>query len=184
VIWLLVSPLLIVLAEGMAAGTELITPLSRPFLWWMRGLGVIDGIVLAYFLAKSPTYQSRSVRGLLGLVAIPIFAAATFDALAWRAADWIAFGVSDAPYEHVQYPIKDISPGRKGRRATIGIDPFGTGENSHIPIPREQYQELLYASGDRCITVEQRRAANGAVEIRTNGSFTLGSPEPANVSSC
>jgi hypothetical protein len=184
VMGLLLSPMLILLAESLFSGTELITPLSRPFLWWMRGLGLVDGIVLSVFLAKSPTYRSGSFRGLIGLLAMPIFMAAAFDALAWRAADWIAFGASTAPYEHVQYPIKDVSAGRKGRRSTIGIDPFGTGERSHIPIPREQYYELRDSDAGQCVTVEQRTAPNGAVEIRTNGSYTLDSPEPAVVSSC
>ena len=182
--FVLLSPMLILLVDGLFSGTELITPLNRSFLWWMRGLGVVDGIVLAVWLAKSPTYQTGSVRGILGLLAMPIFMAATFDALSWRAADWIAFGASTAPYETAQYPIKSVSHGRKGRRSTIGIDPFETGEDSHIPIPWEQYRMLAGTEGSQCVTVLQRRAPNGAVEILTNGSLTLNNPDPAPVSSC
>jgi hypothetical protein len=182
---LLFSPMLILFVDGLFSGTELITPLNRGFLWWMRGLGVVDGIALSYLMATNPGYFERGgFRALLGLLAMPVFMAATFDALAWRAADSIAFGMSKAPYEAVQYPIKSVSRGRKGRRSTIDIDPFETGENSHIPIPSEQYRELLGADDGLCVTIRQRRAANGAVEILTNGSYTLHTPDPAIVSPC
>jgi len=185
IIAILASPLLILLVDSMFAGTELISPLGTAYLWWMRSLGLADGIALMWFLRTSPGFQARSgPRKFLVILFGPLFMVAAFDSLAWRTADWIAFGVSKAPYEQVQYPIKQLNMGRKGRRATIAIDPLGAGEDAHIPIPRDQYRSLILADGDQCVTVEQRRAANGAVEIRTNGSVTLNEPDYAAVTSC
>jgi hypothetical protein len=185
IVLLLCSPLLILLIDGLFSGTELISPIGSPYLWWMRGLGLADGIVLLFFMRNSPMFEQRGmVRKVLLILVGPLLMAAAFDALAWRSADWIAFGMSSAPYESAQYPIKQLNMARKGRRATIAIDPLGTGEDAHIPIPRDQYRQLIAADGDQCVTVQRRRAANGAVQIRTNGNFTLNEPDYAPVTSC
>jgi len=185
VVLLLCSPLVVLLVDSMFSGTELISPIGSGYLWWMRGLGLADGIALLFFMRNSAMFEKLSVIRKLLLVLIgPFLMAAAFDALAWRSANWIAFGASSASYESAQYPIMRVNMARKGRRATIAIDPLGTGEAAHIPIPRDQYRQLIRADGDQCVTVQQRRAANGAVQIRTDGEFTLKEPDYAVVTPC
>jgi hypothetical protein len=107
-----------------------------------------------------------------------------FDGLAWRMADWWEFGMSRAAFAPATYPIQSLHHGRKGSRDTIEIDPFDTGEATHIPLPPEQYRILYGQVNAYCVTVQQRRSASGAIEIRTDGEYTLMAPDPLQLAPC
>src|SRR5689334_5543355 len=80
IIFILASPLLILLVDSLFSGTELISPIGKAYLWWMRALGLADGIALLFFLRASLAYQARNfARRLLIVLIGPFFMVAAFD---------------------------------------------------------------------------------------------------------
>lgn len=182
---LLVSGL-IVLAwlEASFSGTALITPLGESLLWTMRGLGAVLGLGIALSLFAKIARDNSIPKALLAVLVSPLMFGVLFNVIAWRAADWAAFGFSQQAFEEARYPIESISPGRKGRRDVIEIDPFNTGEDASIPVSDAQYRELVSTPASYCVTVMQRRSPTGAIEILTDGQYTLKEPAPVEVGPC
>jgi hypothetical protein len=169
--------------EALFAATALITPINMAFLWFMRGLGAILGLALAIFTIGTEKTRNSWRKALFFLV-LPLLVGVLFDSIAWRMADWAAFGLSRQTFQPARYPVKWVSNGRKGRRDTIEIDPFDTGENTNIPIPHAQYYEWLGETDGQCVTVMQRTNTAGAIEILTDGQYTLHEPETATIGPC
>jgi hypothetical protein len=186
--WLVVASVfaIILLAwiEAAFSGTSLITPIDGNMLWAMRGLGAALGLIFALVLFKRVAEQNSTAKAVLCVAVAPLLLGFLFNEIAWRAADWAAFGFSQQTYEPAHYPIASISPGRKGRRDVISIDPFETGETTDIPVSDAQYNDLVKASASSCVTVMQRRAPSGAIEILNEGEYTLREPAPVEVSPC
>ncbi|WP_152569449.1 MULTISPECIES: hypothetical protein [Sphingomonas] len=182
---LLTLPLAILFVDSLVSGTELITPIDHQGLVVMRWLGAADGLLLWLVVRKEDAIRNRTLgRRIIICVGLPLMMVLAFDALAWRLANWGAFGGSDAAFETASYPIKSLNHGRKGRRDSITIDPFGVGESSHIPIPSWQYSQLLGTASGQCVEVQQRRAASGAIQIKTDGQYVLQEPAPVRITSC
>ena len=186
--WLVVTSVFAVILlawlEAAFSGTSLITPLGESVLWTMRGLGAALGLIFALVLFKRVAEQNSTGKAVLCVVVAPLLLGFLFDGIAWRAADWAAFGFSQQAFEPASYPIGSISPGRKGRRDVISIDPFETGEDTDISVSDAQYNELVRTSASSCVTVMQRRAPSGAIEILNDGQYTLREPALVEVSPC
>ncbi|MFM5923898.1 MAG: hypothetical protein ACKOPG_06910 [Novosphingobium sp.] len=174
----------IVWLESLLSGTALLTPINSTMLWVMRGLGAAAGLATGIVLWSRIVQQSSRIRATLAVLVSPLLFAVLFDGIAWRVADWAAFGFSRQAFTTAHYPIKYVSHGRKGRRDTIEIDPFGTGENADIPISDAQYDELWSNHDGLCAAVSQRRSPSGAIEILTDGEYTLHEPAPVEITPC
>lgn len=168
--------------EAAVAETALITPINRTFLNNMRAIGLIVGLLLSLVVVGANS--GTGFRKALTLIVLPVMIAFVFDGIAWRIADWRAFGLSSQPFAEARYPVLRAHFGRKGARDTLEIDPFGTGEAADIPIPAAQYEEVYRDASDYCVTVLQRRSPSGAIEIRTNGAFTWQPPVSAVLARC
>jgi hypothetical protein len=186
--WVVVMVICVVIVlawvEALFSGTALITPLDATVLWTMRGIGAVMGLVVGVMLFTKIRQENSTAKAALTVLVMPILFAFMFDGIAWRAADWATFGLSSQAYEEAQYPIESITPGRKGRRDTINIDPFSTGEPAGIPVSDAQYNELQETSVSSCVTVMQRKAPSGAIEILTDGDYTLREPAPVEITPC
>ena len=169
--------------EALVSGTSLITPINQTLLWGMRGAGLIIGFVVSLVAVLIMTDAALWRRGLT-LLFCPFLIAFGFGEMAYRIADWAAFGFSNQQFESAQYPIKSISHGRKGARSTIQIDPFDTGDTTNIPVTADQYHVLVKSSADSCVTVMQRKSKSGAIEIATNGRYMWSTPEQVPVARC
>ena len=169
--------------EALFSGTSLITPISPALLWSLRGVGFVLGIGAAVVVVFGVGDSSLFQRGAT-LLFLPFMVAWGFGEIAYRISDWTEFGFSSQPFEQAQYPIESIRHGRRGARSTIQIDPFGTGDNTDIPVPSDQYHDLVKTSADSCVTVMQRRSVSGAIEIQTNGRYVLSAPAEVPVARC
>jgi hypothetical protein len=184
--WLLLAalmPFALIAIEAAFAGTALITPVDQTLLTVMRGLGAVTGLLLGIAIVVT-TGGMGIFRGALTVLFLPLMIGYLFNGVGWRMADWWEFGLSARPFESARYPVLRADSGRKGARDTLEIDPFKTGEPTSIPIPGDQYEAVWSKASDYCITVQQRRSASGAIEIRTDGSFTLLTPPAAKLDRC
>ncbi|MBV1690849.1 hypothetical protein KRR38_25010 [Novosphingobium sp. G106] len=183
--WLLLAMAIAALftLEAALSSTALITPINRFFLDAMRGLGALVGLACGIIVAVSDR-EIGKFRKIVTVLFLPFMIGFLFDGLAWRMADWWEFGLSSAPFSPASYRIKSVDHGRKGSRDSIEIDPYATGEATHIPVPPEQYRALFGQASDYCVTVQQRTSASGAIEIRTDGEFTLQRPAPIALERC
>ncbi len=185
--WIVVTLIgtIVVLAwlEALFSGTALITPINSTVEWIMRGIGLAVGIVTIALIWQRIHENSPGWRAWLTVAMTPLLFAVMFDGIAWRVADWTAFGFSQQPFVKTYYPIKYVSHGRKGRRDSIEINPFHTG-TTDIPIPDEQYDQLWRNHDGMCVGVWQRENAAGAIQIQTDGEYTMGEPEWADVTDC
>lgn len=171
------------LLEAALSSTALITPINQGFLYAMRGLGAMAGLACGVIVALRDS-KIGWFRKIVTVLFLPLMIGFLFDGLAWRMADWWEFGLSSAPFGPAIYAIKSVDHGRKGSRDSIEIDPFATGETTHIPVPPEQYRALFGQASDYCVIVQQRKSASGAIEIRTDGEFTLQRPAPIEMKPC
>jgi hypothetical protein len=169
--------------ETLFAGTALITPINKTLLYLMCGVGCVAGLPLSIMAGLSKANNIGWFKRGLIILAGPFLIAFAFGGLAWRASDWWEFGLSSQPFVEAAYPVTHMSHGRKGRRSSFEIDPFKAG-GTEIPVPWSQFQDTWLHSTDYCITVLQRRSASGAIEIKTNGEYTLSEPEPVKLSAC
>ncbi|MCJ2186807.1 hypothetical protein [Novosphingobium beihaiensis] len=172
----------VILLEAAFAETSLITPINPLFLWTMRGIGALVGLALGIFTLK--TSNSHIFKRVVSVLFLPFMVAFLFDGIAWRMADWWEFPSSAALWEPMSYPVLRAHQGRKAARNTLEIDPFGVGETTDIPVPRDQFRQVYSGSGNWCVTVLQRRSPRGAIEIRTDGRYTLKPPEPVDLHRC
>lgn len=170
--------------EAMLSGTSLITPINATFLNIMRALGFVLGVALALFVVARPHEPMGILKKLLILLFLPFLTGFVGGEAAWRISDWVEFGFSSAEFEPASYPIKYASHGRRGRRDSFEIDPFGTKESTDIPVPSFQFDAIWPNHGDYCITVMQRRSPSGAIEIRNDGVYTLREPAPVELTPC
>lgn len=169
--------------EAALSSTALITPINPFFLNAMRGLGALVGLACGIVVAFRDSDLGK-FRKIVTVLFLPFMIGFLFDGLAWRMADWWEFGLSPARFSPASYRIKSVDHGRKGSRDSIEIDPYATGEATHIPVPPEQYRALFGQASDYCVIVQQRKSASGAIEIRTDGEFTLQRPAPIELERC
>jgi hypothetical protein len=175
------------LIEALLSSTSLITPISWQVSYAMRGLGLLTGLAAGiWFLRVADAGWGKKT---LVLVFSPFLFAAGCEGVAWRMGDWWEFGLSNAPFEVAQYPVKGASPMTNPmhslvRHNTIDIDPFRTGIPTSIPVPQEQFDAIWLHATDYCIVVEQRRSPTGAIEIRTEGEIMLGMPKEVELIEC
>lgn len=177
--------------EAALSGTSLITQIHPWLLKGMAGVGFAFGIVistLAAFARKDPnnpgTQYGLGTR-ILTFFFGPFLFAFIFGMAAWRMADRAAFLGSDAQWEQAAYPVKSFSSSRRFyERDTLEIDPYKTGFSTDIPVPSDQFDQIWLRATDYCIVVQQRKNASGAIQIRTNGSITMGAPEPVELVDC
>jgi hypothetical protein len=181
---LVITIIAIAWVEALFSGTALITQLDETVLWTMRGLGAAIGLGVGLLLFAKIAQENSTAKAVLTVLVMPLMFGFLFDGIAWRAADWASFGFSQQAFEPARYPIDSISPGRKGRRDVIEIDPFDTGEHANIPMSDAQYRELITTPASYCVTVMQRREPSGAIEILTDGEYTLHEPAPVEVGPC
>lgn len=166
------------------SGTALITPINHSWLSGMRLAGVAIGAGGALWLNYHAFYTMVWRFKFAMVLLMVAFGFLAFNAVAYRLVEMREFGFSSAPFEQAIYPIKMVSHGRKGARDTLEIDPFNIKDATNIPIPAEQYDELDIDGDGRCVVVEQRRSASGAIEVRTDGSYTLSPPKPVVITDC
>lgn len=177
---------ILMLVEAATSSTALITPLSSAYLWAMTAIGFATGIWICRFgIAKDPRSERENrAKTTLRLLGVSAFAAVAFNGFGWRIADWLEFGLSNEPFQTVVHPIKDVSVGFRGNRDHLEIDPFSVGDSTPIPIPPEQLQFGRASLIGRCVAVEQRKSASGAIEIQTDGKITFFKPKPAIIQDC
>ncbi len=171
--------------ESLLSSSSLITPISTTFLWCLRAVGLAVGIALMVVLCRTDDFQANSLgRKWLTIIVCPLLMAFAFGEMGWRMADWWEFAGSDARWETAAYPIASLHHGRRSAYDSIEIDPFNVGETTDIPVSRDQYKALLETSSGQCVQVSHRRAADGAIEIRTDGRHNLSPPPEAIVGPC
>lgn len=170
--------------EAMFSGTSLITPINTTFLNGMRVIGLVIGVPLALLVIAKPHQPMGLLKKLMILLFLPLLTGFAGGEAAWRISDWTEFGFSSAEFEPAIYPIKYASHGRRGRRDSVEIDPFAVKEGTDIAVPSWQFDSIWPNHSDYCITVMQRRSASGAIQIRTDGVFTLSEPTPAVLTRC
>jgi hypothetical protein len=161
---LAVALLAIYLIDRATSHSALITPINPVGLTVMRALGTLGGLLLAYAVLRRDQAIYRKV--ILFLM-IPSGGFALGDGIAWRIADHWNFAGSTSPFTQARYPIVNVKGGGKSNSYSLGIDPYGTGEPARIGIPYAQYQALSDSFAGQCVTINERRTANGAVEIST-----------------
>jgi hypothetical protein len=184
-IGLILAFIAVIASESAFSTMELITPIDQRVLWGMRLLGLLAGIAVWWLIRSSPSFDETSRLGTFSLaLMVPLFGLGLFDALTWRAAVWWEFGLSSAPLETTVYPISGLDSGRRSARTSIEIDPFGTGQELHIPIPKAQFHELRYLEGPLCVLVRQHRSESGAIEVLTDGRHTLAPPTRVSAGHC
>jgi hypothetical protein len=143
----------------------LITPINAVALTLMRGIGTFCGLVIAYVLLSGR--ELAFYRKAIIFMMIPFGGFMLGDGIAWRMADHREFGDSSLPYSTASYPIVGLTGGGKSHTYSLEIDPYHTGEPAKIAIPYGQYSRLAPDFRGKCVTIEERRAPDGAVEIRT-----------------
>jgi len=184
-IWAALIVLTILILEANFSGMALITPIADWLLWSMRLLGLIAGATLWRLIRHSPNFnESNRIAKFSLAVMLPLTGAFIFDGLTWRAAVWWEFGLSSAPLEMAVYPVARLDYGRRSARAALKIDPFRTGQNLAIPIPWEQYEELRSIDEPLCVQVRQHRSRSGAIEVRSDGSYTANEPHRVRAGLC
>ena len=181
---ILSSLLALICLEAMLSGTSLITPIDARLVNIMRGIGFVLGIPLAVLIILNPHEPIGPGKMLLVILGVPVMTGFMGDRVAWRIADWAEFGFSSAPFTPVRYPIIYGGFGDNGERDSVQIDPFNTRNSTSIALPSAQFSALWPRQSDYCIQVMQRRSASGAVEILTDGKFTLQEPAPATLTLC
>jgi hypothetical protein len=174
----------IICLEAMFSSTSLITPINSTFLNGMRGIGFVVGIPLAIFTVLKPQEPMGLLKKMLIILFLPVLTGFSAGEIAWRVSDWTEFGFSSAAFTPASYPVTYASHGRKGRRDSFEIDPFGLKEGTDIPVPSAQFDAIWPNHSDYCITVMQRQSASGAIEIKNDGVFTLSEPAPVTLSRC
>ena len=177
----------IVTLDTFFAGTTLITPIDDNFQTAGVALGATAAFVAAFWFWLTNPNSERGVRATIALlIGAPLFGAIWGYSVVWRFADHLEFGASGAEWATADYPVESFSqPSRKGRlftSYTASIDPFGAG-SARVPVTEEQYYEFS-GRDDVCITVDQRRAPDGAIEIKTKGSIGLTAPDAARLHTC
>ena len=175
--------------EGIATGAALISPLSAPLLWTTRFLGSIGAIVLFLLLSVSPKRDSSfRFKRVIAVGLVVLFGAIWADTFTWHAAHFYEFAASNANFEQVVYPVSDLRSHRSKSGLSSGhdvvVDPFHTGESLNIPIPSEQYQDLMALGSPLCIEVRQRRSRSGAIEVYTYTKYTWRQPMRLKIKRC
>ena len=180
----LAAPLVIGLIVLLGAQTALITPISGMLLNGMRLIGLTLGLGLGSLMISASSGKLDLFRKAMVVMATAAMATMLFDGLAWRMADWQAFGGSQAEWHRAQYPIEGLSHSSKSNSSSIRIDPYHVGETAKIPITNAEYRQLRGASDGQCVTVMERRNEGGAVEIMVNGAERFGPTGRLEVKPC
>jgi hypothetical protein len=184
---ILAVPFLLITVEGMVTQTSIITPLNPVILWTVRAMALPLTLWSLFYIWRTrpeafnpmPLYK----KVLLTLFA-PLFCVAALEYTAWRVYDWVAFGLSDAPFETRHYPIVNTSFADNGRRHTVSINPFDQDFATDIPLPRWQREQIRIDQKGICVAVLQRTSPSGVIEIVTKGSFTAFAPPPLDIRNC
>lgn len=176
--------LLLFWLEALFAGTTLITPINATFQNAMRIGGFLFGIPIGYFTVTSPKIKAGTFKKILILLFMPICTVLAAEGMAWRIANWAAFGFSTSAYSPAEYPIIRANHSRKGRRDSFEINPFKTTIGTDIAVPASQFDAHAADFDDYCVTVMQRRSESGAIEILNDGRYTLHAPQPVVLTRC
>lgn len=179
--WIVIGLALVFAIEGALSGTAVITQIDRWFLNGMRVTGLLCGTVLAWKApAMKRTKPGQRVAGFAVSIVLCVY---LFNSVAWRMVDWWLFTGTDARWEAAEYPLVGASKGRGMISATVSIDPFGLGDATEIPIPREQYEQVHINYRRYCVAVLQRKNSRGAIAVRSDGGYAS-DVQPASISAC
>lgn len=177
--------LAVILIEPLVVRAELITPISGYALWPMRAFGLMTGLALVISTPRDGRVDWKGrLRGAVSLVVGCAVGAALADALTWRAARFLEFGLSDQPFVAATYPLTAGWDGRLVGKGQIRIDPFGTGQPLVIRIAPGQLGYGLAPQLPLCITVMQRRSASGAIEVQTEPWRPFETPSVKKIQPC
>ncbi len=174
--------------EGLVSGAALITPLSAKFELIERGLWLIITIALLFLIPSGWTNSAKSfAKRFLAIFSLSFIGALLTHFFVLHAAHLFEFAGSDAMEERATYPVTDL--GSSGRRSwtrsyDVEIAPFRMGYGLRIPINKDQFNELRAMGPPLCFKVTQRRAASGAIEVKTYTKYTWNSPRRLNIDRC
>ena len=182
----------IAVLDGCMSGTQLATRPPGWLLQTMLAIGLILGLGFgAHLTFRTPSPEeelANSVAGMPRWLAIPcsvlimLACAAIYSGRVWE--HWSFMG-SDAPWEQKLYPIVMSDEGGDWfEKPHAYIQPLKSGPMISIPMPETQYEEASDSLSQQCVWVTQRRAANGAVQILTDGSVNLSDAAPVRLSPC
>jgi hypothetical protein len=175
------------IAEALLSTTSLITPINAQLSYTLRGVGFVTGLIVG--LSFALTEKAAALKKVFIVVFTPFLAATGFEGLAWRMANMWEFGLSSSPFEQTAYPVKRADPNTSPTKSfykkdTLEIDPFETGVATDIPVPSDQFRQIWLTADEYCVVVRQRRAANGAIQIHTDGQIMFGTPAPVELVPC
>lgn len=175
------------IGESLLSDTSLITSISTELSYTFRGIGLTVGLIVGIAFAIGA--EDGLFKKMLIFLLAPLLVATVFEGLAWRMANMWEFGLSNAPFEWAEYPVKHVTPNTNPTKSwykkdSLEIDPFDTGIGTDIPVPSDQFEEIWLQADEFCVVVEQRRAPNGAIQIRTKGQVMLGTPVPIELTRC
>lgn len=168
---------IVVSLDDYLSGTSLITPINSSLSYVVTSVCAVIGFMLGFYRWLTDPGGSRGIRTTLGLfLGAPLLAGAWGNVTVWRIAEHLSFDFSNAQWVSARYPVTTVhQPSHRYRmfsHYTASIDPYHAG-STEIPITEEQYESFYDATGDLCITVAERHAADGAIQIRTRGSTGL-----------
>lgn len=176
--WLWGACALLVLgfADRMASETVLITPIDPVLLNGFRLMGGLVGLAMAMETASLPLPRNKPLNRVILLLMIPFTVGMAFDCFAWQLVNRARFAGSTASFESAVYPVLGVHRSNKGGSTSLTIDPFKTGEATHLSISRAQYHDLRGKQG-LCVTVQQRRESGGAIQVALKPSAVSGVTE-------
>jgi hypothetical protein len=175
------------IGESALSATSLITPINAGFSFATKTIGLVAGLILGISFARND--KAGMFKKALVVALAPFLVVMSFEGLAWRMANMWEFGLSTGAFQKATYPVKYANSKTRRRNSwysndTLEIDPFKTGVGTDIPVPSDQFKRIWQSADKYCVVVQQRRSANGAIQIRTDGKATLSSPAPVELTQC
>jgi hypothetical protein len=176
--WFWAACALIVLgfADRMMSDTVLITPIDPTLLWGFRAIGGLIGLAMLMELLVMPFATDKRLNRVILFFVVPFGVGAAFDCFAWQLVNHVRFARSAAAFETAVYPVLGVHHSNKGNSNSVTIDPFSTGEVTHLSISYAQYKNLHGKQG-LCVTVAQRREPGGAVQVALKPPTDSGATE-------
>lgn len=183
-VWLTATVVIALVVEAAACGVELITPLEPSWIHGLRIAGGLYGIAAAANLMLCRARPDRALNRMVLWVVISLGGAMAFTAIGWRMAALMAFANSAAPWEDARFGVESAHRSDKSAAYHLTIDPLHTGRAIQVPITAQQYRAIRQqGGGDLCVTLPQRRAASGAIEVQVRRPYSW-DPGPVEVGPC
>jgi hypothetical protein len=171
--------------EAMLSTTALITPIDQALVYVTWTIGLLLGLTVSFSIHRQDTKSFGLYHKVAMMICAPAFFWVIADSFAWRIADRLTFGFfSQAPFAPAIYPVTDANRPWKGQRAHIEINPFNLKRGVAIAVPNAQYEGIEASFEGLCVAVLQRRSANGAIHVATNGRYTWFEPKSVKLSAC